>query len=588
MKKSYFRRYLIKYMIPLLIPLLILGGFSSVTTQEYMKAEINANNQKMLEQTRNAAETILNDLDPLFYTLNLNARLISDLKLILRSDETGIDASGYTTLMNLINPHANVKSYIHSIYVYFGNDRGKFLASNEGITSIDQFFDTSWHETLARIPEQTNIFIENRSVQRYSFEQQQTNLVTIYRKFAAPGASKSDGTIVLNLKHDMFVKLLDENLYFPEQSIYLRQMDGSIVASSSKKLFEDMAWEWPDPHNTPLLNEVALNGKSYIVSSIGSTRYDMQYLSITPKEYFYQLPIRLAYLTILLLVISFVLGIIGVYFISKRNYRNLVVIMQTIDNGEKGLPVPALPSKITDEYSFILQKTIKRFMEQRYLQVQLSEKKYKLQAMEMTALQSNINPHFMANTLRTIFWKSMSLTGGHNEVSRMIDYLSEIVQYSISDGNKLVTLDEEIFHTNNYVKIMNIRYKDKFDFVFEYDDAMVMEYKVMKLLFQPLIENAVYHGIKESERFGHIRIRLDVDRDRIWIVMVDTGIGMDKERLKQVRSLLRDEEQTEHIGLFNTYKRLQVIYGSSSTFTIRSKYGWGTVIQISIPAIQIE
>ncbi len=589
MRKSYFIRYLIKYMIPLLIPLLILGSFAFFITQAYMKKEINSNNDKMLEQTKNVVESILNELDPLYYTLNLNSRLITDLKLILRKDGiAGTDASAYSTLMNIINPHANVKPYIYSIYVYFSNEEGKFLASNEGLTSASQYFDTSWYETLPRIPDHAQVYIENRTVQRYSFERRKTDLVTVYRKFAAPGAQKAEGMLVMNLKSDRFVSLLDEQLYFPYQSIYLRQQDGGVIAGSSQKSFDLNELAWPGQVGDSKLYEASFAGKSYIVSGIGSSRYDLQYISVTPTQYFYQLPIRLVYLTIVLLAVSFLLGVVLVYFISKRNYRNLVTIIQTIDNGEKGLPVPALPAKITDEYSFILQRTIKRFMEQRYLQVQLSEKKYKLQAMEMTALQANINPHFLSNTLRTIFWKSMSLTGGHNEVSRMIDHLSEIVQYSISDANRIVTLEEEIFHTNNYVKILNIRYKDKFDFMIEYDDEEIMAYKVMKLLFQPLIENAVYHGIKESERFGHIRVRLGIDREagRLRISIVDTGIGMDKERLQQVLRLLDDEEQTEHIGLFNTYKRLQLAYGSSSTFEIRSKHGWGTVIRISVPTVR--
>ena len=587
MRKSYFIRYLIKFMIPLLIPLLILGGFAYIITQEYMKAEINANNEKMLEQTRNAVETIFNELDPLYYTLNLNSPIISDLKLTLRKNRmNGTDESAYSTIMNLINPQANVKAYIYSIYVYFNNDGGKFLASNEGLTSTSQFFDTSWYNMLTLIPDSSQLYIQNRTVKRYSFETQKTDLVTVYRKFTAPGASKAEGMIVLNLKRDKFKKLLNEQLYTPYQSLYVQQSDGSIIASSSPMSFNLHELGWPGPRQAPHFYKSNISGSSYIISSIGSNRYDLNYISVTPERYFYQLPIRLVYLTSVLLAVSFILGVVLVYMLSRQNYRNLITIMRTIDNGEKGLPVPPLPDKITDEYSYILQRTIKRFMEQRYLQVQLSEKKYKLQAMELAALQANINPHFLSNTLRTIFWKSMSLTGGYNEVSGMIDHLSEIVQYSISDANKIVPLEQEIMHTESYVKILNIRYRDKFDFILDYDEEEMKNYRVMKLLFQPLIENAVYHGIKETDRFGHIRVRLEVRGERLQITIADTGIGMNKDRLKQVRRLLDDEEQTDHIGLFNTYKRLQLTYHGKSSFSIWSKYGWGTVIRISLPLMQ--
>lgn len=588
MRKSYFIRYFVKYMIPLLAPIAILGSFSFYITQQYMKNDIHANNAKMLEQTRNDVETILNELDPLYYTLNLNARLISDLKLLLRREEmSGADVNAYNTLMNLVNPHANVKSYIYSIYVYYSNEGGRFIASNEGLTNGSLYFDDGWLQTLPRIPEETQVYFENRSVQRYSFERTKTDLLTIYRRFASPGASRAEGMIIMNLKRDMFTQILDKQLYFPAQSLYVRRLDGGLIAGSSQPSFEQ-TWQWPRPQSEPQLYEEKVDGHAYMISAIGSGRYDLQYLSVTPKQYFYRLPVRLVYLTIILLAVSLAIGVLLVYLISRRNYNNLATIMRTIESGEKGQPMPPLPTRIKDEYSFILQRTIKRFMEQRYLQVQLSEKKYKLQAAEMVALQASINPHFMSNTLRTIFWKSMSLTGGFNEVSRMIDQLTEIVQYSIRDANKIVTLEEEIFHVKNYVNIMEMRYRDKFDFELACEESLIREYKVMKLLFQPLIENAVYHGIKESERFGHIRLRIGISGGRLRIAVVDTGIGMDKRRLNQVKELLEDEEQMEHIGLFNTYKRLQLTYGGEARFRIRSKYGWGTVVQISLPAIEAQ
>lgn len=583
MRKIFFTKYLVRLLIPLLVPLLLLGSFSILITQSYMKKDINNSNVKMLEQTKNTVESIFHELDPLYYTLNLNSQLISSLKQLLRSEGMEpVNTDVYRTFMNVLNPPASIKPYVHSIYIYIHNDTEKFLASNEGLTSRAQFYDTSWLEVLPFIPNETNVFIENRSIRR--FESKDTQLVTIFRKFNAPGVSRAEGYIVMNIKSEGLTQLLDEHLYFPHQSIVLLHKDHRLIAGTNQELIHEFEIAAPQLEGESSLYEVKASSGSYVVSSITSDNYGIEYVSATPKPYFYQLPIRLVYLSIAMIIFSLLIGIVLVYYLSKRNYNSLRTIIRTIENGENGLPVPELPEKVTDEYSYIMQRTVKRFMEQRYLQVQLSEKKYKLQSMEMMALQSNINPHFLANTLRTIFWKSMDLTGGHNETSEMIDYLAEIVQYSISDSNKTVTLREEIFHTNNYIKILKIRYKDKFDFSWDYDEEM-LDYQVMKLLFQPLVENAIYHGIKESARFGYIQVKLRMVEEQLNISIIDTGIGMKKERLHQVRKLLANSEEfTGHIGIYNTYKRLQLMHAGNNHFAIFSKYGWGTVIRVAIPA----
>ncbi|MGG1513862.1 histidine kinase [Paenibacillus oryzisoli] len=581
MRKTFFTKYLVRLMLPLLVPLFLLGSFAILISQNYIKKEINNSNERMMEQAKNSVESIFQVSDPIYYTLNLNSRLISSLKLIVRSSNLQpVDTENFVTFMNLLNPAANIKPVVHSIYIYLNNDGGKFLASNEGLTSLETYYDTSWYNFLARIPDDTNVFVESRTVRR--FENQDTPLVTVFRKFSSPGSSKPEGYIIMNLKTEGLANMLNGLLYYPHQSLFLLQQNGHKVARSDPDAESD-AWitvkERPDLAER---FEVAAADSSYKVSYQRSENYGITYVSATPKSYFYQLPIRLVYLTVVLLTISIVLALLLVYYLSKRNYNSLLTIVRTIENGEKGMPVPELPGRVTDEYSYILQRTVKRFMEQRYLQVQLSEKKYKLKTMEMMALQSNINPHFLANTLRTIFWKSMDLTGGHNEVSGMIDHLSEVVQYSISDADKTVSLKEEIYHTNHYIHILNARYRGKFHFSWAYEESL-MAFRVMKLLFQPMIENAIYHGIKESNRFGYIKVRLQQKGDMLQIAIIDTGIGMRKERLQQVRNGLLREDSGRHIGIYNTHKRLQLNHGDLFSFAIFSKYGWGTVIRIEIP-----
>jgi len=307
-------------------------------------------------------------------------------------------------------------------------------------------------------------------------------------------------------------------------------------------------------------------------------------VSVIPKRFLYKVPTQLLLLTGFLVLISFLLGLGITYYNTKRNYERLNNIISAFESAERGEPLPELPSHIKDEYGYILQNVVKTFIEQSYLKVQLSEKKYQLKAAEMMALQAQINPHFLFNTLKTIFWKSIALTGGQNEVSKMIEYLSEILNYSLSSSDELVTLSDEIKNTQCYIEIQKIRYRDKFGVIWQYDEN-ITDYKVIKLLFQPFIENSIYHGIKEKESPSYIKIKIKENNGIIKISIIDNGIGIDPAKLKDIREKLKEKgDYTEHIGLFNTNRRLKLMYGEEYGIKLRSKSGLGTVVYIDIPA----
>jgi two-component system sensor histidine kinase YesM len=583
MRKSFFVRSVLRFIIPLLIPLIILGGFSIVTTLSYIKTELNNSNYKMLEQTRSTIELMFNELDSVHYTLNYNSRLILRLRSLLTGNEaSSSDIEAFNHFMGIINAPTNIRPHIHSIYLYYDNADGHFLASNEGRVNISSYNDVSWYaRVLGMKRKKQDLYIERRTMKRYSFDRKETELVTLYKRFVPPGLTKTEGYMVANIRMDELEHRIKSLLYQPEQLVFVMTGEKEILATTNALHADLKGISMLDLAESQRYKS-EITGESYVVSKLDSDSYDLQYVSVTPSRHFYQLSTNLLYLTVTLVFVSLILGLILTYYISRRNHRNMTRVLKTIDNAEKGMPIPRLPEKVTDEYSFILQSMIKSFVERSALKIQLTEKKYMLQMMEMMALQSNINPHFMANTLRTIFWKAIGLTGGQNEVSQMLDYLSEVIHYAISSSNKKVTLEEELRNTKHYIEIMKIRYKDKFRMVWDYDEDL-LDYEIMKLLFQPLLENSIYHGIKESNRFGYVKVRIRQRGNKLHIVIIDTGLGMTKERLVQLRQMFTAEMETKHIGLFNTYKRLQLMYGGQQQFLIRSKLGWGTIIEISLP-----
>lgn len=582
MRKKFFIKNLLIFILPLLIPLLILGSFSISITQRYLRNDIDNNNIKMLNQTRDTVELMFNELDALNINFNYNAPFISRLIFLLKSkvwEPNNID--DYNVFMDILNPPADSKPYIQSMYVYFANNYGNFLASNQGIVNLSRFIDTSWYNTFMNMSDKGDIFVETRDIKQFNFEESGKPMVTVYRKFYRPGLSKAEGVIVLNIKRNYIEKMLNSLIYFPQQTVFIIDENGNIISSSNHTMVNQFDIK-KIITNTSSFFELKQIDNTYVVSRVKSDKYGLIYVSVIPKGSFYELPMQLISMTIILLFISFVLGLLLTFYISKKNYDNLTTIVATFESAEKGTALPPLPEKVTDEYSYILQNIIKTFIESSYLKVQLSEKKYKLKAMEMLALQAQINPHFLSNTLRTIFWKSINLTNGQNEVSNMIEYLSDILHYSLGDYDNTVTLEEEIKNTQSYIEIQKIRYKDKFRVIWQYDED-ILDYKVIKLLFQPNIENSIYHGIKEKEGAGCIKIKITRVNQALHVSIIDNGIGMQHEKLEEVkRRLFGDEDYSEHIGLFNTHKRLQLMYGDKYSLKIRSRYGWGTAIYITL------
>jgi two-component system sensor histidine kinase YesM len=154
----------------------------------------------------------------------------------------------------------------------------------------------------------------------------------------------------------------------------------------------------------------------------------------------------------------------------------------------------------------------------------------------------------------------------------------------LDGSNGLVSLKLEIANTLSYIQIQKVRYKEKFTVVWEFEPELE-KYSILKLIFQPLIENSLYHGISEKEGSCVIKIRIHADQSRLYIAVIDNGIGILPERLALLRKQLLSNnlDPTRHIGLFNTQKRIQLTYGEKSGIQIRSKFGWGTGIYITIP-----
>lgn len=208
-----------------------------------------------------------------------------------------------------------------------------------------------------------------------------------------------------------------------------------------------------------------------------------------------------------------------------------------------------------------------------------------VQATELKLLQAQINPHFLYNTLDTIVW--LAETKQNEQVSRMVTSLSDFFRTTLSKGKDYITVREEESHIRSYLEIQQFRYRDILEYNINIDED-ILEYEILKMTLQPLVENAIYHGIKNKRGLGHITVT-GVKRDEHMVFEVqDDGLGMKPDRLEFMRRVVSDEEKdgkstSSGFGLYNVAKRLKLNYGKKCDINIESTYGEGTTITLIVP-----
>ncbi len=208
---------------------------------------------------------------------------------------------------------------------------------------------------------------------------------------------------------------------------------------------------------------------------------------------------------------------------------------------------------------------------------------------ELWLLQAQINPHFLYNTLDTVVW--MAEAGDSKKVVDMITALSSFLRIGLNKGKKFIQIREEIRHIESYLKIQKFRYDDILEYSIEIEDSLY-DMRILKLLLQPLVENALYHGIKYKREGGGIRIRGYEKDNNIILEVIDNGVGMDENKLNKIKAVIENTslENSDIIrttgdsfGLYNVAERIRLYYGNEYGLDIDSKENIGTKVTIVLP-----
>jgi len=282
-------------------------------------------------------------------------------------------------------------------------------------------------------------------------------------------------------------------------------------------------------------------------------------------------------LAIVLIIVAMFLAVLLTNKITLP-LRRLENSMKAVEEGN--FEVEIASPEVRDEignliFSFqIMIRKIKQLIENNNREQEEKRKS------ELNALQAQINPHFLYNTLDSIIW--MAEDGNTKDVVLMTSALAKLLRKSISNKHELVTIAEEIEYTKSYLTIQKMRYKDKLKYSIDVDPAIENK-EIIKLIIQPLVENAIYHGIKYKEGMGTIFIEAGYHDKGILIRVIDDGQGMSEEQLRHIYDEREIDTKKNSVGVLNVHRRIQLYYGSEYGIGFVSNIGVGTIASIYLP-----
>lgn len=308
-------------------------------------------------------------------------------------------------------------------------------------------------------------------------------------------------------------------------------------------------------------------------------------VGVIPLRYINKDLAGIQYLTVIIIVLTIIIGVTVSVIIAQSLILPLENTVNALEKFSRGDFAVRLKENRCDEIgklNRIFNKAIKEINE---LMQKVTQSEILNKEMEFKTLQSQMNPHFLYNTLDTINW--LAFKEKQTEICNLVAAISSLIRASISNKKSIITIEQELDYVKNYIYIQHIRYKDRFDIIYDIDESLLKQ-AVPKLIIQPIVENAIIHGIENSKNKNLLYISVKRENECIIIIVKDTGIGMTDEKvselLKEPLNAEGDEQKAHtNLGLYAVHKRIQLMYGDLYGLTVQSQAGEGTTVTLHIP-----
>lgn len=569
------------------IPLFFVGLFS------IMQARMQMSEQYKSQVTAAALRinSTLFDITTSLYTSCDNLINSNYLRILLGSgySTSSDDHQYYKLASNSLSTMHSTTAAIASIMIYTNNPN---IPSNAYITTLSDYSSLQWSDqVVGKALNSWQCLTSEDSWHNKVYE------LSIIRRIGI-NSTKYSAYLVLSID----ANYLKNRLLGSEYTV-MASVDNEPTFYSSEKKWLQKLIPFPskfDNNYYKYTGPIMIDSKKQlanIVTFLPYKTYNKFYICVSSPDAYSRLN-RITLIYVVILITATLLPILLTILFSSYFNSRVQALKNAMHQVSQGDYIIMKLFKGDDELAEIfkdLKATVQKISENeaKFYQSQIVEQQLinKQQQMEFKMLASQINPHFLYNTLETI--RMQALSTGNKDVITSIKLLGKSMHYVLENtGTDSTTLANELEYVEVYLSIQKLRFGDRVNYNIHYHDDMDLnDYKILPLLLQPIVENAVIHGLERNKMNGQIIIDISKTADNLLIVkIIDNGNGMNAEGLKDLNNRINSAslDSTSSIGLYNINQRIKLLYGAEYGITITSQLNEGTTVTLIIPAIVVK
>ena len=496
-----------------------------------------------------------------------------------------IDKEGRYRILNQFQTILDSRSDIRNVGIISKNGR---MLINDGSKSVNQDLDLNTQEWYATALEKPNGPILTSSHVQHIISGERPWVITLSRGIRdRSGSGEKEGVFFIDLNYSAISELCDQSTVGTKGYAFILDAKGNIVYHpQQQQLYNELQTEnislIMDTDEDTVLTGTGNDGKLYSISRSEKTGWTV--VDCTNVKELLSKSRQAQSVYVLTAIILVIVALLFSRFMARSitlPIQKLRDSMKKVQEGDFSVSDVVVDSKneigsLTKSFD-VMTHRIHELMEQN---VHEQEEKRKS---ELKALQSQINPHFLYNTLDSIIW--MAEGKKNEEVVLMTASLARLLRQSISNEDEVVPIANEVEYARGYLTIQKMRYKDKLEFQIEVDSS-ILYIPLIKLVLQPIIENAIYHGLKYKESKGLLIVKGFMKDGNAVLQVIDDGVGMDEETLAHIYDKHKVNYHSNGVGVYNVQKRLKLYYGEDYGITYTSELGKGTTATITIPGRQ--
>jgi len=561
-----YKKMFVSYILIIVIPLIIIAFITGKVTSDFINEEVKKTTLETLNQSNKNISKMMENLKDTLLFVSMNRELQSNLTKF--SNNTSFEINKQITAIrnSILYPGIFNENY-NSIEIY-AIDKPDYPDNFEqnNVMSSKIVESKEWYKKTLELKGKLYWFVNNDfgfpliSVAR---------VVTSVKDFEKPIA-----VISVDLDLQKIAAAISGIKISKNSVVYLCNNEGNIIYPEDKNFNYDNKLYNQNSGSGFFNNK---DGKEmYIYNTIPQNQWKI--IAMIPlKELNEKADALRNYIYMLAFVVLIIAAFFSLYF-SYTFSKPIIMLANKMESIKEGNLDVMAKTEIKGEIGILYSSfnyMIKRINDLIH-EVYLS--KLKKKEAELKALQAQINPHFLYNTLDSINW--IALRNNVPDISKMVNALASILRYSLNKGNEIISIQDEIKQVESYIIIQKIRFRNKFDVYFDIDKK-IFNYKTIKLILQPLVENALIHGIETYDGKGYIKIKGFYEHDNIIFEIINNGNTID---LSKVNNLLNSAtEEKDSYGIQNVNERLKLYYGEN--FGLRFYINENnTVARISIPA----